>query len=74
MAVSRGGVEQSPAYTARQIAALRKREKLSEERFAYAIGVNVKAVRAWERGIHRPSRQSLKLLNLLDRKGLDGIE
>lgn len=31
------------------------------------------AVRSWEQGDKKPSGPSLKLLNLIDRKGLDAV-
>ncbi|MEO7994978.1 MAG: helix-turn-helix domain-containing protein [bacterium] len=62
-----------PSYTPRQIQAMRKREQLSQERFAYALNVSVSAVRKWEIGEKKPSGASLKLLHLFDRLGVNGM-
>lgn len=62
-----------PDYSADSIRALRDQLKLSQSVFAAVLNTSVSTVRKWEQGDKRPSGPSLKLLNLLDRKGLDAI-
>lgn len=59
--------------SARQIAALRKREGVSQGVFAQHLNVKPKLVSEWERGEKKPSGPSLKLLALVKSKGLEAI-
>lgn len=60
-------------YSADKIRALRKRYKLSQAVLALVLNTSASTVRKWEIGEKHPSGPSLKLLNLLDRKGLDTL-
>lgn len=62
-----------PQYAAEQIRALRERVKVSQTVFASLLNTSASTVRKWEIGEKQPSGPSLKLLNLLDRKGLDAV-
>ncbi|MBU3670896.1 MAG: helix-turn-helix domain-containing protein [Sinobacteraceae bacterium] len=62
-----------PQYAGKQIRALRERVKVSQTVFASLLNTSASTVRKWEIGEKRPSGPSLKLLNLLDRKGLDAV-
>ena len=64
-------LEQIPPYTSERIRALRERHQLSQTVLASVLNTSPSTVRQWELGAKRPSGPSLKLLNLLDRKGLD---
>ena len=57
----------------RQIRALREREQASQAVFARYLNVTVSLVSQWERGEKHPGGASLKLLNLVPRKGLDAV-
>lgn len=57
----------------RQIAALRRREKVSQGVFAHCLNVKPKLVSEWERGEKKPSGPSLKLLAIVKAKGLEAI-
>lgn len=59
--------------SAREIAALRKREGVSQGVFAQHLNVKPKLVSEWERGEKKPSGPSLKLLALVKAKGLEAI-
>jgi putative transcriptional regulator len=59
--------------SAKDVAALRKREGVSQAVLAHHLNVAVKLVGEWERGEKRPSGPSLKLLALIKTKGLDTI-
>jgi putative transcriptional regulator len=60
-----------PSYSSAKIRALRARHKLSQAVFASVLNTSLSTVRQWEIGEKQPSGPSLKLLNLLDRKGLE---
>ena len=62
-----------PAYSSRRIRALRARHKLSQAVLASVLNTSLSTVRQWEIGEKHPSGPSLKLLSLLDRKGLEAL-
>jgi putative transcriptional regulator len=62
-----------PEYSGEKIRALRERYKLSQAVLASVLNTSLSTVRQWEIGEKHPSGPSLKLLNLLDRKGLEAL-
>jgi putative transcriptional regulator len=60
-----------PAYSSQGIRALRDRHKLSQAVLASVLNTSLSTVRQWEIGDKHPSGPSLKLLSLLDKKGLE---
>ncbi|OZB36301.1 MAG: transcriptional regulator [Halothiobacillus sp. 15-55-196] len=56
-----------------QIKALREQANMSQAVFAAVLNTSVSAVQKWEGGNKKPSGPSLKLLNLVKRKGLEAI-
>lgn len=63
----------SHTFTPEDIKALREREEVSQAVFAHYLNVSKESVSQWERGIKSPAGPSLKLLALVEKKGLDGI-
>lgn len=59
--------------TADEIRNIRERENISQVVFAHYLNVTKGVISQWERGEKRPSGTSLKLLSLVDKKGLDAI-
>jgi putative transcriptional regulator len=57
----------------RQIRALRARARMSQAVFAAFLNTSVSTVQKWEIGEKRPSGPSLKLLNVIDQKGVDAL-
>jgi len=57
--------------TPKKIRALRTREDLSQSVFAAYLNVTVSLVSKWERGEKKPQGASLKLLSLVEKKGLE---
>lgn len=57
-------------YTAAQIKRIRERNKASQAVFAAYLNTSVSTVQKWERGEKKPNGPSLKLLSLVDAKGL----
>lgn len=64
-------LEPIPSYSSAKIRALRARHKLSQAVLATVLNTSLSTVRQWEIGDKQPSGPSLKLLSLLDRKGLE---
>jgi putative transcriptional regulator len=60
-------------FKPRQIADLRKREEVSQTVFGRYLNVSRSLISQWERGEKKPSDASLKLLTLVDKKGLDWV-
>ena len=60
-------------FTAREIRALREREEVSQTVFANHLNVTKESVSQWERGEKKPAGTSLKLLSLVEKKGLSAI-
>lgn len=63
-------LEPVPNYSSASIRALRVRHKLSQAVFASVLNTSLSTIRQWEIGDKHPSGPSLKLLSLLDKKGL----
>ena len=59
------------ALTANQIKRIRVRNKASQGVFAAYLNTSKSTVQKWEQGQKHPNGPSLKLLNLVDRKGLE---
>ena len=53
-----------------QIKEIRKREKVSQPIFAKFLNISASTIKHWETGEKHPSAVSLKLLDLVARKGL----
>jgi len=66
-------LEPIPEYNSERIRALRDHLQLSQAVLAAVLNTSLSTVRKWEIGDKHPSGPSLKLLNLLDRKGLEAI-
>jgi putative transcriptional regulator len=64
-------IQPVPEYDSVRIRALRDRYKLSQSVLASVLNTSISTVRQWEIGKKHPSGPSRKLLDLLDRKGLE---
>jgi putative transcriptional regulator len=62
-----------PEYDSERIRALRERYKLSQAVLASVLNTSVSTIRQWELGGKHPSGPSQKLLDLLERKGLEAL-
>lgn len=56
-----------------QIKALREKIHVSQAVFAAVLNTSLSTVQKWEAGAKKPSGPSLKLLNLIERKGLEAV-
>ncbi len=62
-----------PKYTPAQIKRIRAKCKASQAVFARCMNVSTSSLQKWEIGEKSPSNIALKLLNVVDRKGLEAI-
>jgi putative transcriptional regulator len=63
----------APALAAEEIRALREREHVSQPVFAAYLNVSRNLVSDWERGVKRPGGPALRLLSIVQRKGLQAL-
>jgi putative transcriptional regulator len=66
-------VESPKMYSAYEIKRLRLKEKASQAVFAAYLNTSVSTVQKWEIGAKKPSGPALKLLDIVDRKGLKAL-
>ena len=60
-------------YTPAQIKRIRAKNKASQAVFAAYLNTSPSTVQKWEQGQKKPNGPSLKLLNLVDQKGLETL-
>ena len=60
-------------YNAAAIKRIRTRSNASQGVFAAYLNTSKSTVQKWERGAKRPNGPSLKLLNIVDQKGLSAL-
>lgn len=61
------------AMPPQKIRSLRRQTRLSQAVFAAVLNTSTSTVQKWEIGDKKPSGPSLKLLNLIEKKGLDAV-
>jgi putative transcriptional regulator len=57
-------------YTGAEIQAIRARSHVSQAVFARVLNVGTTTVQKWEQGVKKPSGASLRLLQLVESKGI----
>lgn len=62
-----------PKYTGEEVKKLRDRIKVSQPVLAQLINTSASTVRAWETGQKNPGGPSCKLLDILNRKGIEAL-
>lgn len=60
-------------YDAAKVKALRERLQLSQAVLASVLNTSPSTVRKWETGDKRPSGPSQRLLDIIERKGLEAV-
>ena len=60
-------------FTPDEIRSIRLRENLSQPVFARYLNVSKNLVSDWERGVKRPGGPALRLLTVVEKKGLQAI-
>lgn len=56
-----------------EIRALRQREKISQPVFARYLNVSKNLVSDWERGVKKPGGPALRLLSVIQKRGLEVV-
>ncbi len=56
-----------------EIRAIREREKISQPVFARYLNVSKNLVSDWERGIKKPGGPALRLLTIIEKKGIEAV-
>lgn len=62
-----------PKFTGEEVKELRDRIKVSQPVLAQLINTSASTVRAWETGQKNPGGPSCKLLDILNRKGIEAL-
>ncbi len=60
-------------YTPEKIVHIRKNNKLSQTALASVFNVSPSTVRQWEQGVKKPAGASMKLLSLIEQKGVEAL-
>ena len=60
-------------FSATEIKRLRNQTHMSQPVFAILLGVGANTVAQWEQGHKKPSGASARLLDVIDRKGVEAI-
>ncbi|MBN6068774.1 DNA-binding transcriptional regulator [Aggregatibacter actinomycetemcomitans] len=60
-----------PTFTPDEIKAIREKEHVSQTVFAHYLNVSKNMISEWERGVKKPTGTALKLLTLVQHKGID---
>jgi putative transcriptional regulator len=60
-------VPASRSYAGEEVVAIRTRRQMSQAQFAKLLAVNVKTLQSWEQGVRKPSKPTMRLLQIFDR-------
>jgi putative transcriptional regulator len=63
----------APVLAGEEIKAIREREHVSQPVFAAYLNVSRNLVSDWERGVKQPGGPALRLLSIIQRKGLQAV-
>ena len=53
-------------FSGEEVVAIRNRRHMSQAQFAQLLAVNVKTLQSWEQGARKPSRPTMRLLQIFD--------
>ncbi|MEQ9917301.1 helix-turn-helix domain-containing protein [Pectobacterium aroidearum] len=65
--------ESRASMDASRVRAIREREKISQSQLAGIINMSANSVQKWERGVSSPTGAALRILEVIERKGLSAI-
>jgi putative transcriptional regulator len=54
-------------YSGEDVVAIRTRRHLSQAQFARLLAVSIKTLQSWEQGVRKPSKPTMRLLQIIDR-------
>ncbi|EMS81759.1 MULTISPECIES: helix-turn-helix domain-containing protein [Desulfotignum] len=66
-------ISEVPEYTPEKIVCIRKKFKLSQAALASVFNISPSTVKKWEQGVKKPAGASRKLLDIMERKGLEAL-
>lgn len=66
-------IPEAPIFTAAKIRLIREKARMSQPVFARFLNVGATTVAQWEQGKKTPSGPSARLLDVIERKGIDAI-
>lgn len=66
-------VPEKPSFTVVRIKKIRAKTRMSQPVFAHVLNVAATTVAQWEQGKKSPSGSSARLLDVIDRKGIEAI-
>jgi putative transcriptional regulator len=67
-------IPEAKVLSAREIKRIRERVRVSQGVFAALLNVNPSTVQKWEQGKVKPRSAALRLLNVIDSKGIDVVK
>lgn len=62
-----------PQYSPRQIQAIRKKCQASQSVFAAYMNITLSALQKWETGARKPDNVAMKMLQIIENKGLEAL-
>jgi putative transcriptional regulator len=60
-------------YSPKKIASIRKKFSLSQAALASIFNISISTVQKWEQGYKKPAGASRKLLDIIERKGIEAL-
>ncbi len=54
------------SYECEEVVAIRTRRHMSQAQFARLLAVNVKTLQSWEQGLRKPTKPTMRLLQIID--------
>jgi putative transcriptional regulator len=66
-------VPEAPEFTAERIRGIREKTHMSQPVFARFLNVGATTVAQWEQGKKRPGGSAARLLDIIERKGIEAI-
>lgn len=60
-------------FSPKEIVSIRKRSRLSQAALASLFNVSKSTIQKWEQGQKKPTGASMKLLDLMERKGINSL-
>lgn len=66
-------LSQPKDYKPSKIVRIRRKYKLSQAAFAVVLNTSTSTVQKWERGVKKPSGPAVKLINLVEKRGIKAV-
>jgi putative transcriptional regulator len=54
------------SYSGQDVVSIRTRRNMSQAQFAKLLAVSVKTLQSWEQGVRKPSKPTMRLLQIFD--------